>query len=285
MSRSDCTISGNTTAGIGGGLRTQYGTMSLSDCTVSGNTAGSWGGGIYSTYATTTVVGCTVSGNTSAGSGGGVANDASTFAAGLSGTIDLAPYYGAIVIADPTGSVTIDGGGVVTLDVQGASGVVQVAPGTTATLENLTITGGSATSGGGVVDHGNLTMKDCSLTGNTASYNGGAIYAEGAGELTIDGCTIERNSAGDGGGIVIYNVANASMRDDAIEGNAHRHAGDRQPEGQHRRDRHLDTDASADRSRRNRRRASAPRNQRASTLGTNTPRHVSICVGAASDCV
>ena len=34
-----------------------------------------------------------------------------TFAAGLSGTIDLAPYYPAIQVADSIGAVTIDGGG------------------------------------------------------------------------------------------------------------------------------------------------------------------------------
>jgi hypothetical protein len=117
-----------------------------------------------------------------------------TFALGLSGTVDLAPYYATVLIADPTGTVTIDGGGSVTLDALGASGVVQVASGTTATLEDLTITGGSATLGGGIdIPRGaTLTMTSCSVTGNTAS-GGGGVFSEGT--LTIKGGSISNNQA------------------------------------------------------------------------------------------
>ena len=72
----NCTISGNSAAGSGGGLFNgyHYGTTTLTNCTVSGNSATGNGGGLYNaTDGTTTLTNCTVSGNSAVG-GGGISN-------------------------------------------------------------------------------------------------------------------------------------------------------------------------------------------------------------------
>ena len=72
----NCTISGNTAYGDGGGIVNQSGSVTLTNCTVSGNGAtgrGLGGGGLDNRSGTGTLTDCTISGNTgSFGAGGGV---------------------------------------------------------------------------------------------------------------------------------------------------------------------------------------------------------------------
>ena len=76
-----------------------------------------------------------------------------TFAGYLSGPVELA--QGPLVLADSSGSLTIQAtSGVTTIDAGGASEVLDVESGTTATLDGLTITGGSAYNGGGIDNSG-----------------------------------------------------------------------------------------------------------------------------------
>ena len=65
----DVTIA-NGVAGMGGGISSSSGTLTLANCTVSGNTAGMDGGGIRSSSGTLTLTDCTVSGNTARMGGG-----------------------------------------------------------------------------------------------------------------------------------------------------------------------------------------------------------------------
>ena len=70
----NCTVSGNSAAGNGGGVgNDDYGTTTLTNCTVSGNSAGdaaaAW---TPTTTARPTLTNCTVSGNTASGNGGGL---------------------------------------------------------------------------------------------------------------------------------------------------------------------------------------------------------------------
>ena len=59
----------------------------------------------------------------------------------------------------------------------GKSGVFQVDGGVTAALSGLTITGGSAAVGGGLVNLGTITLTDCTISGNSAirRYDGGGL--------------------------------------------------------------------------------------------------------------
>ena len=132
-------------------------------------------------------------------------DQAITFAAGLSGTFGLAPYYAALAVADPIGRPDDRRWRRRDLDALGASGVVQVASGTTATLEGLTITGGSAAAGGGIDNHGTLSLENCTVSGNTAGAGGGGIYNKYHARLTMTDCTVSGNTAGGAAGIENYN--------------------------------------------------------------------------------
>jgi predicted outer membrane repeat protein len=70
------------------------------------------------------------------------------------------------------------------------------------TLEHLRITGGlSADYGGGIVnDGGTLKLIGCTVSGNTASFGGGIFNF---GTLELIGCAISENAASAGGGIYI----------------------------------------------------------------------------------
>jgi hypothetical protein len=119
------------------------------------------------------------------------------------------------------GLLTISGGGVYGSGVYG-SRVFEVAAGVSATLTNLMITGGSGIAeplkfdpspgdglGGGILNLGNLTLQNCTVSGNTCQLGpnyGGGIY--NAGTLSVTGCTLSGNSAVAGG--AIYNASKAS---------------------------------------------------------------------------
>jgi len=72
--------------------------------------------------------------------------------------------------------------------------VVYFIPGITCTLKGLTITGGdlsgSSACGAGLINHGTLTMENCTVTNNTV---GGGIL--NAGNLTMYSCTVSYNTA------------------------------------------------------------------------------------------
>ena len=97
-------------------------------------------------------------------------------------------------------SITVSGGGV--------SRVFNINPATLAAIIGLTISGGSATSGGGILNDGTLTVINSTLTGNAATTgDGGAISNPGT--LTVINSTLSGNSAGgSGGGIFTSNVLN-----------------------------------------------------------------------------
>jgi hypothetical protein len=134
-----------------------------------------------------------------------VANDGDTidFGAAVTGTITLTSQELAV-----TDSITISGPGANILAVDGnhANIVFVIAQGKTVTISGLTISGGEAPAGGGIVnDHGTLTVSNCSISGNSA-INGGGIFNDGfsgSATLTINNSTFSGNSATtNGGGIV-----------------------------------------------------------------------------------
>ena len=70
----DCTITANHGASVGGGL-VNRGTVTLTDCTLSGNSAGDDRGGVDNYGTATLADDCTLSGNSAGdGRGGGVYN-------------------------------------------------------------------------------------------------------------------------------------------------------------------------------------------------------------------
>ena len=143
-------------------------------------------------------------------------------------------------------NLTIDGpdaaGNHVTINGGGAGRVFKIQPVITATIRDLTISGGLVTGanvGGGILnDHGALTLTNVTVSGNTAS-SGGGIYsdgtASGSASLTITNSTISGNLSsstvvGGGGGVYTDGggggASTLTMINSTVSGNnANIHAG------------------------------------------------------------
>jgi hypothetical protein len=131
-----------------------------------------------------------------------IANDGDTIdATGVSGTILLTS--GELQV---THNVTINGPGAGNLAVNGNAtfrGFENFA--SNVAISGFTITNGAASGiveGGGILNHGGLTVSDSSIVSNTAfdpvvNGNGGGIYTEGYsignGTLTVTNSTISNN--------------------------------------------------------------------------------------------
>ncbi len=165
---SGLTITGGNTAGNGGGLYNDGGTVTLTDCTVSGNSStlssvAGGGGGVATASGTTTLYDCTVSGNSAARDGGGLIV--------LGGTMTL---FNCTVVGN---SSVFDGGGVSTL-------------GGTMTLADCTVTGNSivANFGGGVANYGGTaTLTDTIVAENSSSSSPNDIGGTVAGTHDLIG--------------------------------------------------------------------------------------------------
>jgi CSLREA domain-containing protein len=95
--------------------------------------------------------------------------------------------------------VVIDGGGRITLDAQRSSGVLQTTG--DVVLTGLTITGGANSTGGGILHSGGHLQIDDAVIHDNAASSGGGIYNQG--EVTLRNSRISANTAvaTDGGGI------------------------------------------------------------------------------------
>lgn len=192
----DTTITGNVAGPLGGGvaLLKLGSAATISHSTITQNSALYAGGGIalYSNYAPVTVSDTTISGNSSAAFGGGVAvansvtdvtfqdtTIAGNTAGSGAGIIFRGQAPGATNLIERT---TISGntasgqqalgGGIYFYSLYGAS-----------ILENATISGNSAGTGGGIFDEGEyasatLDIHNTTITGNTAAVKAGnaALY-------------------------------------------------------------------------------------------------------------
>lgn len=130
-----------------------------------------------------------------------------TFQSGLSGTITLSPTLQALpTILVPT---TIQGPGesLLAIDGRGTYRPFKInAPGASVDLSGLTIQNGmdaGATGGGGILlKAGDLTLSDCTLSGNIATGSGGGLSNYGT--ATITNCTFSKNHGYNGGGVYNY---------------------------------------------------------------------------------
>ena len=117
-------------------------------------------------------------------------------------------------------SLTIDGGGssrIFRIDDSNASNDAEVE------IKRLRLTGGSAIGDGGAIfSREDLSIFNTDIFGNTATDDGGGIYADD-GALTIFMTTIDNNSAtgalGDGGGVIARNLNDTSISHSTVSGN------------------------------------------------------------------
>jgi hypothetical protein len=120
----------------------------------------------------------------SAGGSNTVAFDPTVFGAPQS----ISLQQGELVLT--SGTLAIDGPGAGLLTIKGNhfDRIFQVNSGVTASITGLTLTGGSATAGGGLYAKGNATLAYCSITGNAATDGGGLS------RIIHDACPRLRNS-------------------------------------------------------------------------------------------
>ncbi|MBE6425497.1 MAG: hypothetical protein E7029_05835 [Planctomycetaceae bacterium] len=171
-------------ANDGGGIYSNYATITVTDSTITGNTASNYGGGIYGDSGTYTITGSEITGNTAKNYGGGIYGDSGTYT--ITNTRiseDRAEYVG-------TGG-SVNGGGIYnsgTLQLINSEVVSNTAHSSyTGTYTNVT----SQASGGGIYNTGTLTVTNSTIAGNTASWSnsktssytgawGGGIYNTGS---------------------------------------------------------------------------------------------------------
>ncbi len=112
-------------------------------------------------------------------------------------------------------NVTIQGGGT-----SSNFSDLTVARGTTASLANLTVTGGNATGAagvlaGGLYNQGNVTLANMTFRGNVG-YTGGAVRNDGT--LTVNGSTFSGNTASFGGA-GLFNAGSMTVTGSTIANN------------------------------------------------------------------
>jgi CSLREA domain-containing protein len=117
-----------------------------------------------------------------------------------SGDLNLiAPAFG-----NPVISLTGAGASITIIDANQLDRVFNVAASRSAIISGVTIRNGFAApiGGGGILNHGSLTLNDATLSGNfaaTTSNGGGGVNNDGA--MTLNNTMFSNNSASNGGGI------------------------------------------------------------------------------------
>jgi CSLREA domain-containing protein len=100
--------------------------------------------------------------------------------------------------------LTITGPGADQLTISGNnnSRVFRITLPNTVTISGLTIADGDAGAGGGILNHGYLTLNNCIVSSNTATNGDGGGILNGN-HMALKNCTVSGNTAtnGDGGGI------------------------------------------------------------------------------------
>ena len=135
-------------------------------------------------------------------------------------TITLSSSLGPLVFSDTAAAEAIVGPGsdMLTISGSGSTQVFSVSSEVTATLSDLTISGGSAMSGGGIDNAGSLTLTNIVISDSTATNYGGGV--QNSGMLTMSACTIEGNSVLVSGGGGIENDGTMTIDTSTISGNS-----------------------------------------------------------------
>jgi hypothetical protein len=257
--------------GYGGGILNR-GSLSVQGSTISNNSAfgggtGGFGAGIYSSGPVNLVNG-TIQNNSATFGGGGILltgkvtdtiqntrflqNYAGASGGGLELGFHATTYYPASSYptlqmsgsAFSMNSAATDGGAVYDLSacpmtltncsISGNSatsgGGVAIVEGSlsfTQTLQNCIISNNSGADapGGGILSSGNLQLINSTITGNSCGGSGGGVY-NSQGTMTIQSCTISGNTSfnGNGGGVG-NSFGTLSIQSSTISGNTAGHVG------------------------------------------------------------
>ena len=150
-----------------------------------------------------------------ASSPGAIQRAVNIAAAGDIINIEPGTYAGPV---DITQNLALAGAGASAVTISGGGPVISVAAGVTASVDGVTVTGGSASGGGGVDNAGSLTISNSTIAHNSASGTGGGIENEAGGTLIVYDSTIAGNSAAANGG-GIDNAGMLTIANSTIAGN------------------------------------------------------------------
>ncbi|MCA9050116.1 MAG: hypothetical protein KDA89_15370, partial [Planctomycetaceae bacterium] len=162
--------------------------------------------------------------------------DTITFAPGIAGgtvTLSIAgagEHVGRTGDLDITSEITIDAAGT-TIDAAGIDRVLDVHGNARLTLNDVTITGGVASDGGGILINPNIvvTVNRSTISGNRAVGSGfgtvgGGLHVQGI--LELNDSIVSGNTSGHfGGGIYAFSPAVLTVTGSTISGNTARAAG------------------------------------------------------------
>ena len=202
------------TGSSGGGVEVNAGTFTATNTTFTGNgtTTASGGAVLVAEGASATFTGCTFTGNT-ASDGGAISNSGTlSLASGTTFTGNSASGNGGALHLT-TGSVTLSGVSFGDGTRSGRNSAVNGGAISTASDAVLTLTGcslnvNSADLGGAIYAEGTVNLSANTITGNTA-IDGGAIYLTSTSTLNITGTDTQAFSAntasGNGGAIYAGN--------------------------------------------------------------------------------
>lgn len=115
------------------------------------------------------------------------------------------------------------GAGLTFIDGAGQDRIFDIREGATVTVTDVTIRGGAEAWGGAISNLGDLTIRDATLTGNSAQA-GGAIYtgssfAHGRGGVTIQRSILSNNTAV-GGGAIWNDFSTLTINGSTLSGNS-----------------------------------------------------------------
>ena len=138
------------------------------------------------------ITGLTISDGNTTGHGGGIFNQ---------GALDLAD----VVLS---GNVASQNGGAI---YSSGSGSLE--------LTRVSIIDSVASFGAGILARANVDISDSTLSGNSASGNGGGILLQSGAVATVEGSTLHSNSGQFGGGVHVDNSAAITITNSTISGN------------------------------------------------------------------
>ncbi len=204
---SGLTLSGGDTTMHGGAIASYSGNLVLADCTITGNSAIGKGGGVFGQELT--VINSIISGNMGRSGGGGlhgviVTVTDSTISDNYA-TRDGGGLYGTSVTVTNS---TVDGN---TAEDQGGG-----LWGADVTVTGSTISDNFASRDGGGIFGANISVTGSTISGNRATSSGGGIYADGP--MSVKHSTITGNRVSGGGGGIQSNGA-ATLLHTIVAGN------------------------------------------------------------------
>jgi hypothetical protein len=176
-------IRGNAAQRGGGGIFNRFGSVSIADSTIADNETFEFDGGGVSSGGMLTMSRTTVSGNSAPDRGGGMFVKAATIAS--SEISNNSADYGGGVGHD--GALTITGSTISGNQGHTGAGIGhEIGYSANVSLTNCTLSGNVAESaGGGIFNQGSLTISHCTIADNAANeFGGGGIGSSGGGTLT-----------------------------------------------------------------------------------------------------